>query len=197
MLYNFFTVEIPQLYLYVTMIYNENKNILRIGNLITQVQQVNMTITQTTIKNCFQSLLVISFLLMISVSVSSAEIVSVKKDQVNVRTGPSTGSPVYMELFKGYPLKVVGKKGDWVKISDYEKDTGWIHSSLIGKGNTVIVNAKTKVNLRSGPSTKDAVVANIERGVVLTKISTKGKWVKIRHSSGTEGWIYNTLIWPN
>lgn len=134
--------------------------------------------------------------LMLGTYTMAAEVVSVKKDNVNVRTGPDTSNPVYMELFQGYPLKVLERKGDWVKISDYENDKGWIHSSLVSKGNTVIVNSKNKANLRSKPTTKSAIVASIERGVILTKISTQGKWVKVRHSEGTEGWIYQPLIWP-
>jgi len=137
----------------------------------------------------------IFFLLCFSSSFA-AEYVSVNKDNVNVRTGPGTDNPVSMELFAGYPLKVVRKKGDWIKFTDFENDTGWIHKSLVTKGDSVIINAKKSVNMRSGPSTKNSIVADIERGVVLTKISQKGKWTQVRHSSGTVGWVYNPLIWP-
>jgi len=126
----------------------------------------------------------------------AAEFISVKKDNVNVRTGPSTDNPVSMELFAGYPLKVVKKQGDWLKVSDFENDFGWIHKSLVTKGDTVIINAKKSVNMRSGPSTKDSVVADVERGVVLTRITKKGKWTQVRHNSGTVGWVYNPLLWP-
>lgn len=126
----------------------------------------------------------------------SGETVSVLKDGTNVRTGPSTDDQVAMELFQGYPLKVVEKKGDWLKVSDFEKDGGWISKTLVGPGNTVIVDAKAAINMRAEPDTKAAVVANIERGVVLTKVSTKGDWVKVKHAKGTEGWIHKTLLWP-
>lgn len=125
-----------------------------------------------------------------------AEFVSVKKDGVNVRTGPSTGNPVYMELFAGYPLKILKRKGDWAQVSDFEGDSGWIHKSLIGKNTSVIINAKKSVNMRSGPSTKDSVVADVERGVVMTRITEQGKWLKVKHASGTVGWIYKPLLWP-
>ena len=128
--------------------------------------------------------------------VGAAEYISVKNDNVNVRTGPSTDNPVYMELFAGYPLKVVSRQGEWAKISDYEGDTGWIHTSLIGSNNTVIVNAEKSVNMRSGPSTQSPVVADVERGVVMTKISEKDKWIEVKHSGGTVGWIYKPLLWP-
>jgi SH3-like domain-containing protein len=30
----------------------------------------------------------------------------------------------------------------------------------------------------------------------LTRVSEKGKWTKVRHSSGTTGWVYSPLLWP-
>ncbi len=125
-----------------------------------------------------------------------AKVVSVKKDNVNVRSGPGTEFPVAMELFKDYPLKVVQKKGDWLKVTDFEKDSGWIYSSLVKPGSTVIVNGKKSINMRSKPNTTASIVAVVDRGVVLTKISSQGKWVKVKHSQGTIGWIYSPLLWP-
>ncbi len=155
-----------------------------------------MKVTHFLKKKSLQTLCLATLLPFVSLSAQAAEFVSVKSDNVNVRTGPSTSKPIYMELFRGYPLKVLNRKGDWLQISDYEKDNGWIHSSLVEQNHTVIVNAKNKVNLRSKPSTKSSIVASIERGVVLTKITSQGKWVKVKHSGGTQGWIYSPLIWP-
>ena len=126
----------------------------------------------------------------------AADYVSVVKDGVNVRTAPNTDAPVLMELFQGYPLLVQGKEGDWLKVTDYENDTGYIHSSLVKKGDTVIVNAKKSANMRAEPNPTAAVVADVERGVVLTKLSAQNKWVKVKHSGGTVGWISQPLIWP-
>jgi SH3-like domain-containing protein len=137
-----------------------------------------------------------SFMLTVSSNVSAAEYVHVVKDGVNVRTGPSTSNPVYMELFEGYPLQVIEKKDDWIKVRDFENDSGWIYSSLTEKGNTVIVSAESRANMRSGPGTSNAVVATLERGVVLNVIERQDQWVKVRHLSGTEGWIYSPLLWP-
>jgi len=129
-------------------------------------------------------------------SAFAAEYLSVTADNANVRTGPGKKYQVTMELFSGYPLKVLKKQGEWYKITDYEKDTGWIHQSIVKSRDTVIVNAKKSLNMRSGPTTKDNVVADVERGVVLKKLESKGKWTKVRHSTGTVGWIYTPLLWP-
>lgn len=129
-------------------------------------------------------------------SALAASYLSVTTDNANVRTGPGTKYPVAMELFRGYPLKVLKQKGEWYKVIDYEKDSGWIHKTIVKKNNSVIVNAKKSVNMRSGPSTKNGIIADVERGVVLTRIKVEGKWVNVKHSSGTDGWIYKSLLWP-
>ncbi len=134
--------------------------------------------------------------LLTTTTVFAAEYLSITTDNANVRTGPGTNYPASMELFQGYPLKVEEKKGDWYRVTDYENDSGWVHDSIVKKGDTAIVNAKESINMRSGPSTTDAVIADVERGVVLTKLSEDGKWTKVRHSGGTVGYVYAPLLWP-
>ena len=152
---------------------------------------------QNILRSGARSLLALSATcLLLATPAMAEEYVSVTKDNVNVRTAPNTQSQVYMELFAGYPLKVLKKDGDWLQISDFEGDTGWIHQSLVGKNNTVIINASKSVNMRAEPNTNSAVVADVERGVIMTKLEENGKWLKLKHSSGTIGWIYKPLLWP-
>lgn len=142
------------------------------------------------------SLCVVVFIVLFALSAEAAQYLTVAKDGVNVRRGPSTNDEIVMELFEGWPLRVVSKKGDWYEIIDYENDKGWIYSSLVRKNNTVIVNVKKTGNMRSGPSTKDPVIAEVERGVVLERLEKKNGWVKVKHSQGTVGWIHGPLLWP-
>ncbi len=131
-----------------------------------------------------------------SVAPALGESVSVTKDSVNIRTGPGTKHPIYMEVFKGYPLKVLKRQGDWIHVSDVDKDTGWIFASLTRKGSTTIVNAKKSANMRSGPSTDSPIIANVQRGVVLEKLDSQGDWQKLKHTQGTIGWMHKKLLWP-
>ncbi len=134
--------------------------------------------------------------LLTATSAFAADYLSITTDKANVRSGPGTNYPPSMELFQGYPLKIEEKKGDWYRVTDYENDSGWVHNSIVKEGDTVIVNAKESINMRSGPKTTDSVVADVERGVVLTKLAEEGKWTKVRHSSGTTGYVYSPLLWP-
>ena len=141
------------------------------------------------------TLIMLIFFLCIG-QVSAADYVSVKGDNVNVRSGPGTNYQVTLELFSGYPLKITTRQGDWLKVVDFENDSGWIHKSLVETGNTVIVNGTKSVNMRAEPSTKSSVIATVDRGVVMTKLESQGKWFKLKHSSGLIGWIYKPLLWP-
>lgn len=136
------------------------------------------------------------FGLFLSTPASAADYLTVTTDNANVRTGAGTNYPSSMELFTGYPLKVLNKVGEWYQVADFENDSGWIHQSIVKKRDTVIVNAQKSVNMRSEPSTDSSIVADVERGVVMTVLATKGKWTQVRHSSGTTGWVFNPLLWP-
>ncbi|PIE79090.1 MAG: hypothetical protein CSA11_12380, partial [Chloroflexi bacterium] len=128
--------------------------------------------------------------------VMAAEYISVDVDNANVRKTPSLNAPVVMELFRGYPLRVLKTEGDWYNVVDFEGDKGWIFKKITNSRQTVIVNAKNALNMRSEPSTKSKIIASVERGVVLEMLEKKGSWTKVRHSGGTVGWIYSSLLWP-
>lgn len=147
-------------------------------------------------KKTLRNLIAVGTLTLFASPVFAAKYISVNVDNANVRTGPSTNKPVTMELFRGYPLQVLDSKGEWYYVVDFEGDKGWIHEKITVPQNSVIVNAKNSLNMRSNPSTKDAIIAKVDRGVVMEVISRKGKWVNVRHSSGTVGWIYGDLLWP-
>ena len=127
----------------------------------------------------------------------AAEYVSVQKDGVNVRSGPSTKDEVRWEVFKNFPLQVVKRQGDWVQVTDFEGDTGWIYSSLLSTNKSVIVR-KSKVNLRDQPNTDKGtrIIAIVKYGVVFTPLEKKDDWLKVRHADGTVGWISRDLVWP-
>ena len=128
----------------------------------------------------------------------AAEYVSIKKNGVNVRSGPSTEEQVRWEVFKAFPLKVLKREKDWANCLDFEGDKGWVHENLLSNKKTVIVKKK-KINLRDSPSTANdsRIIAVVKYGVVFKAIAKKGDWLKVRHQDTTEGWVHRDLIWPS
>jgi len=135
------------------------------------------------------------FILSLSGVVHAAEYVSVNKDAVNIRSGPSTNSKIIWQVFEGYPLQVKKRDGKWVNVVDFEGDEGWIYETLISSKKSVIVSVDT-ANMRSGPTTDDAVVATVKKGVVFEPLEMNGDWVKVRYKDELTGWMYNSLLWP-
>lgn len=128
-----------------------------------------------------------------------AKMASVKGDKVNLRKGPGTQYSVKWEYGNGFPLRVVNKKGAWVKVKDFEGDTGWVHKSLLVYDPQVIVkvnrNRNQKINIRSGPGTKNKIVGKAYYGVVFKSLRKQSGWIHVEHESGLKGWIKSNLVW--
>ncbi len=54
-----------------------------------------------------------------------------RKDMVNIRSGPGTDADIRFRAEKGVPLKVMERKGEWIRIQSAYGDKGWIHRKLV------------------------------------------------------------------
>ena len=124
----------------------------------------------------------------------AAEMVSIKGSIVNMRSGPGTRTEALWELKKGYPLKVLKRKGSWLQVQDFENDRGWVSRKLTSKTAYHVVKSNT-ANIRSGPSTRYPIVGQAERGDVLRTRGKKSGWVKVQPQSGKSGWVSGKLVW--
>jgi SH3-like domain-containing protein len=130
---------------------------------------------------------------------SGITMVSVAGEKVNMRKGPSEQYPIIWELGNGFPLQVIGSQGNWLKVSDFENDVGWIYKELVSRKPHLIVKAnkdsKARINIRSGPGTNYKIVGKAEYGVVFETLQRGEGWVKVRHEQGLTGWIKRSLMW--
>jgi SH3-like domain-containing protein len=140
------------------------------------------------------ALIVPAFSLMTAAAGVAGDYVSVLNDEVNLRSGPDTKYSVLYELPEGYPLKVLAKQGEWLKVSDFENDQGWIFAPLVSDAQYCIVTAR-EGNVRSGPGINNDKVGSVVREVILKVIKTQGDWIQIEHPK-LKGWIHRKLVWP-
>lgn len=139
--------------------------------------------------------LIVSLCLTLTATVAQATMVSVDADMINLRSGPGTNYKILWELGRGYPLKVIGSKGNWYRVIDFEDDKGWVYKKLVSRTPHLVVKKKA-INIRSGPSTRYKIVRQAKRGVVFRTLERKPGWVKIRHEEEkVEGWIKRDLLW--
>ena len=119
--------------------------------------------------------------------------VSLKKDLVNVRYGPSFDSDIkYVYKKINLPLKQIDEKENFRRILDLKNNSGWIHISQLKKANSVITT-KDKI-LYKKPTSFAKPIAQIKKGRLLILEKCKKKWCKIS-SKEFKGWIKTDNIW--
>ena len=138
------------------------------------------------------------FLLCVPLSVS-ARMVSVAGEDVNLRSGPGTQYAIKWKYGSGLPLQVIKEQGDWVKVEDFENDSGWLHKDLVSDTGHMVVkvnkNKDQKINIRSGPGTNYKIVGKAYYGVVFKTIKQEKGWAQVKHESGITGWVKRSLLW--
>ena len=98
-------------------------------------------------------------------SIATAEdiFLSLKKNKVNVRYGPSLESPIkYIYKKINLPIKQIDKKENFRRIVDHKKNSGWIHISQLKKINSVI-SLEDKILFKK-PSNFSKPIAKIKKG---------------------------------
>ena len=142
----------------------------------------------------FKKLFIIVFFFFIYSTVYAEEIfLSLKKNKVNVRYGPSFESPVkFIYKKKNLPIKQIDKKENWRRIIDLKNNSGWIHQSQLKKVNSIIP-LEDKILFKK-PSKFSKPIAKIKRGRVLIFQKCENDWCKVK-SEKFKGWVKIDNIW--
>ena len=138
-------------------------------------------------------LIIILFFFQISNVFSEEKFLSLKKDKVNVRYGPSFSFPIkYVYKKINLPIKQIDEKENFRRIIDFKKNTGWIHVSQLKKINSVIVS-KRKILFKK-PSVFSEPIANIETGRLLIVQKCKKNWCRVK-TGNVKGWVDKKNLW--
>ena len=136
-----------------------------------------------------------SFFIIFFTSLSYADeiFLSLKKDKVNVRYGPSFKSPIkYVYKKLHLPIKQIDKKENFRRIIDFKNNSGWIHISQLKNINSVIP-FKDKILFKK-PSNFSKPIAKIKKGRVLVIQKCEDNWCKIK-TQKFKGWININDVW--
>jgi len=142
----------------------------------------------------FKKVGILLFVLFFS-SLASAENIylSLKKNRVNVRYGPSFESPIkYVYKKINLPIKQIDKKENFRRIIDLKNNSGWIHISQLKKVNSLIP-LQDKI-LFDKPTNFSKPLVKIKKGKVLIIQKCENNWCKIK-TKKFKGWIKSNDIW--
>jgi|TARA_B110000093_G_scaffold159046_1_gene178502 SH3-like domain-containing protein len=126
-------------------------------------------------------------------SVANEKFLSLKKNKVNVRYGPSLESKIkYIYKKINLPIKQIDEKENFRRIVDLENNSGWIHTSQLKKSNSIII-LEDKVLFKK-PSNLSKPVAKLEKGRLLVIKKCEGEWCSV-NTGDYFGWIQAKNIW--
>ena len=141
----------------------------------------------------FIKILIIFFYFFLSIAKAEEIYLSLKKNKVNVRYGPSFDSPIKFVYKKiNLPIKQIDKKENFRRIIDFKKNSGWIHISQLKKVNSVIT-IEDKILFKK-PSIFSKPIANIKKGRLLIVQKCEMDWCKVK-TGDLKGWIDKKNLW--
>ena len=125
--------------------------------------------------------------------VSEEIFLSLKKNKVNVRYGPSFESPIkYVYKKINLPIKQIDKKENWRRIIDSKNNSGWIHWSQLKKINSIIL-LEDKILFKNS-SNFSKPLAKIKEGRLLIVQKCEGGWCRVK-TKKIKGWIKVDNVW--
>ena len=125
-----------------------------------------------------------------------AEFRSVASPKTILYEAPSaTTKRVYL-VGEGYPLEIIVNLGDWLKVRDPYGTLSWAESKNLQSKRTVIVKVDN-ANIYKDPESKSALVATIEKDVVieLSDPLIANGWIKVRYQQDLDGYIQTSQVW--
>ena len=125
-----------------------------------------------------------------------AEFRSVASAKTILYEAPSaTTKRVYL-VGEGYPLEIIVNLGDWLKVRDPYGTFSLAESKNLQSKRTVIVKVD-KANIYKDPESKSALVATIEKDVVieLSDPLIANGWIKVRYQQDLDGYIQTSQVW--
>lgn len=120
--------------------------------------------------------------------------VTLRSDQVNLRTGPGDRYPIDWVLTRrNMPVEIVAEFSNWRKIRDVDGTTGWVQERMVTGRRNVIVRDQVR-SLRDKPASDAAVVAHAEAGVIAKLLECNPDWCRI-DANGVAGWLKREEVW--
>ena len=120
--------------------------------------------------------------------------VTLRSDEVNVRTGPGVRYPVeWVFVRKGMPVEITAEFDTWRRIRDIDGAQGWVHQSMLSGRRSLTVTGKMRTLRREASESAEAM-AQVEPGVIGRIRKCHGAWCQVE-LQGYKGWLLRSEIW--
>jgi len=121
--------------------------------------------------------------------------VTLKNDDINVRTGPGTRYPIAWVYHRaGMPVEIIEEYDLWRKIRDIEGTTGWVHKTMLDGKRNIMVKGKEARIVRIDPEPDAKPLLKTEPMVTAHLLECQIDWCRVQ-VSGRRGWLEKKYLW--
>ena len=122
--------------------------------------------------------------------------VSLRSDEVNLRTGPGVRYPVdWIYTRRDLPVEVIAEFETWRKIRDWQGTEGWVHQSMLSARRMVVITGSQR-KLRADPDEKAPALALLDANVVGRLLSCPRARAYCRMDvENIQGWLKRDEFW--
>lgn len=120
--------------------------------------------------------------------------VSLRAEEVNVRTGPGVRYPINWVFHKrDLPVEIVAEFENWRKVRDVDQAEGWVHQSMLSGRRSIVIVGGVR-DLKSDPTAASTAIARLEPGVIGRLEKCDEIWCKVT-AAGYDGWLERRDLW--
>ncbi len=125
---------------------------------------------------------------------SIPRMVSLRADEVNVRSGPGIRYPIEWIFKRKYmPVEIIAEYDAWRKIRDWEGAEGWIHRAMLTSRRSLII-LSDQITIRGQKNNQSSAVARLGKGMVVNIKECQSLWCYI-NVDAHKGWINRQGTW--
>jgi len=122
---------------------------------------------------------------------------SLKTDDVNMRSGPGARYPVlWTYKRRELPVKVEREFDVWRAVEDMDGVKGWVHQATLTSRRSFVITGTDPRTLRAEADANSAAVAVLKPGVVgrIQNCAAGAAWCQVQ-VAGYRGWLERDAFW--
>ena len=94
----------------------------------------------------------------------------------------------------GYPLEVLVRLQDWIKVRDATGAIEWIPAAALGAQRTIMVNVP-QATVYAQPVATSQAMFQANQGVAFPLVGQSGAWAQVKLPNGSSGYLPATDLW--
>lgn len=133
--------------------------------------------------------------LLLAYPVLGRTFVSLKSDEVNMRTGPGERFPIKFVYHKRtYPLEVLDTYDHWHQVQEADGTTGWVRETMVSSARYVRIQEETP--LLAKPLADAPQKGTVKAGVIgrIRKCAALSNYCLIQFKE-IKGWLSKKSLW--